>query len=141
MASGKNNYWSARLLNMLNGAVGTIPTPLFLALYTVAPTVSTAGTEAPAAGNYGRVSITGNVANWPTITVPTTTMTSGAAFTFAVASADWAAAANMVAAALLDVVTQGAGNMFYFGSLTVSKPVFNGDTANFPTGSVTIQEL
>lgn len=142
MASGKNQYWSQRLLNMLNGAVGTIASPLFLALYTVAPTVSTAGTEVTNAGAYASFSITGNTTNWPTITGTTTTMSSGAIF-FGVtaATADWSSAANIVAAALKDSATNGAGNIYYFGSLTESKPVLNGDTPSFAVGAITIQEL
>jgi hypothetical protein len=141
MASGKNQYWSQRLLNMFSGAVGTIASPMFLALYTVAPTVSTGGTEATTAGSYASLSITGNSTNWPVISGSTTTLASGAVFTMVTATADWSAGANMVAAALKDSGTNGAGNQYYFGALTQAKPVLNGDTASFASGAVTIQEL
>jgi hypothetical protein len=68
-------------------------------------------------------------------------MASGVAFTFPVATADWASAANIVAAALKDSGTNGSGNIYYFGALTEAKPVLNGDTASFASGAVTIQEL
>lgn len=141
MASGKNNYWSQRLLNMFNGAVGTIPSPMFLGLFTTAPTVSTFGTEVTNAGSYTSFSITGNTTNWPTISGAATTLASGAAFTFTTASADWSGGVNIVAAALKDSGTNGAGNIFYFGAVTTPKPVLNGDTASFASGAVTIQEL
>jgi|ERR1017187_7794101 hypothetical protein len=142
MASGKNQYWSQRLLNMFSGATGTIATPMFLALYTVAPTVSTAGTEVTAAGSYASFSITGNSTNWPVISGSTTTLSSGTAFfNVTAATADWSSAALIVAAGLKDSGTNGAGNLYYFGSLTESKIVYNGDTPSFAIGAVTIQEL
>jgi hypothetical protein len=141
MSSGKSQYWIARMLNMLNGATGTIASPLFLALFTTAPTASSYGTEVTNAGAYASISITGNTTNWPTIAVGTTTMTSGAAFTYATATADWSSAANIVAAALKDSGTNGAGNQYYFGSLTGTPgPVLNGNTASFASGAVTISE-
>ena len=136
MASGKADYWSQRLLNLLNGATGTIASPLFLALYTVAPTHNSAGTEATG-GSYARVSITGNTTNWPTISSGQV-MSSGVAFTFPTATADWSSQSNMVAAALLDASSNG--NMYYFGALTQAKPVLNGDTASFASAAVTITE-
>lgn len=142
MASGKNQYWSQRLLNMFSGATGTIATPMFLALYTVAPTVSSAGTEVTAAGSYASFSITGNSTNWPVISGSTTTLASGAIF-FGVtaATADWSSAALIVAAGLKDSGSNGAGNLYYFGALTESKIVYNSDTPSFAVGAVTIQEL
>ena len=46
----------------------------------------------------------------------------------------------MVAAALKDSGTNGAGNQYYFGALTESKPVLNGDTASFAIGALSITE-
>jgi hypothetical protein len=141
MASGKAQYWSWRLLNMLNGATGTIATPLFLALYTVAPTLTTAGTEVTNAGSYASFSITGNTTNWPTISSGSTMSSGTIFFGVTAATADWSSAANIVAAALKDSGTNGAGNQYYFGALTEAKPVLNGDTPSFAVGAVTIQEL
>jgi hypothetical protein len=139
MASGKYEYYSQKLLNALfNAASWTIPTTLYLALYTTAPTVSTTGTEATS-GSYARVSVTCNTTNWPTISGSTTTMTSGAAFTYVTATADWSSAASMVAAGVLDALT--SGNLYYWGALTASKPVLNGDTASFASTALTISEL
>lgn len=142
MASGKNEYWSQRLLNGMNGATATIATPLFLALFTVTPSVSAFGTEVTNAGSYASISITGNTTNWPTISGSTTTMTSGAVFSYSTATADWSSAANIVAAALKDSGTNGSGNIYYWGALTGTPgPVLNGNTASFASGAVTIQEL
>lgn len=142
MASGKNEYWSQRLLNQMNGGGGTIASPLFLALFTVTPSVSSYGTEVTNAGSYASISITGNTSNWPTISSAVTTMTSGAIFAYSTATADWSSAANIVAAALKDSGTNGSGNIYYWGALTGTPgPVLNGNTASFASGAVTIQEL
>lgn len=139
--SGKNQYLSQRFLNGMNGATSTIATPLFIALFTTTPSISTFGTEVTAAGSYASVSITGNSTNWPTISGSTTTMTSGATFTYTTASADWSSAANIVAAALKDSGSNGAGNMYWWGALTGTPgPVLSGNTASFATGAVTIAE-
>lgn len=139
MGSGKFETLSQLLLNKLfNGGSWTIPTTLYLALFSVTPSVSSTGTEATS-GSYARVSITCNTTNWPTISGSTTTITSGATFTFPTATADWSSAANQVAAGLWD--SSSSGNLYYWGALTENKPVLNGDTASFATGAVTVQEL
>ena len=116
MASGKGQYFSVRLLNGLNGATSSYASPLFIALFTVTPSATAYGTEVTNAGSYASVTITGNATNWPTISA-TQTMTSGATFAYATASANWSSAANIVAAALKDSGTNGSGNIYYWGAL------------------------
>jgi hypothetical protein len=141
MASGKSDYWVARMLNGLNGATATIASPLFIALFTVTPAANSFGTEVANTNAYASISITGNTTNWPTITVPTTTMANGAAFTYTTATGDWSSAANIVAAALKDSGTNGSGNQYYWGALTgTAGPVLSGNTASFAIGAVTIAE-
>lgn len=139
MASGKYEYLSQKMLNFIfNGGTWSAPATMFLALFTVAPTISTTGTEATGSG-YARVSITSNTTNWPTISGSTTTLTSGATFTFPTATGNWSSSSNMTDAGLWDA--SSSGNLYYWGDLTTAKPVLNGDTASFATGAVTIQEL
>ncbi len=141
MASGKNQYFSQKLLNQtFGGTAYSFPATLFLALFSVTPSVSTAGTEATGT-SYARVSITCNTTNWPAISGSTTTMTSGAAFTFPTAGGNWSSSANLTGAGFLDSALGGSNNLLYFGDLTVAKPVLSGDTASFASGAVTIQEL
>ena len=53
MASGKSNWLSDALVNyVLRWVVPTLPASLYLALYTVAPTVSGGGTEVSTSGAY-----------------------------------------------------------------------------------------
>lgn len=139
MASGKYEAYSILLLNKLfNGGTWAVPTTLFVAVFSVTPSVSSTGTEATS-GSYARISVASNTTNWPTISGTTTTVTSGAAFTFPTATADWSAAASQVAAGIWDSATTGV--LYYWGALTASKPVLNGDTASFASGALTVQEL
>lgn len=139
MASGKFDFLSQKLLNQIFGGTAyTFPTSLFLALFSVAPTTTTTGTEATGSG-YARVSIVCNTTNWPAISGSTTTIASGAAFTFPTATGNWSASANQTDAGFFDA--SSAGNLLYWGDLTTAKPVLNGDTASFASGAITIQEL
>jgi hypothetical protein len=127
------------LLNWLfNGGTFTQPTNLYLALFSVTPSVSSTGTEATGTG-YARLTIVCNTTNWPTISGSTTTVTSGVTQTMATATGDWSSAANQVAAGLWSA--SSSGTLYYWGALTEAKPVLNGDTASFASGNITVQEL
>jgi hypothetical protein len=139
MASGKYQYLSQKMLNFLfNGAAFSAPGTLYVALFTVAPTISTTGTEATGSG-YTRLSVTSNSTNWPVISGSTTTISNGVALTMATATGTWSSGSNMTDAGLWDAVS--SGNLLYWGDLTVAKPVINGDTPSFAIGAFTVQEL
>src|SRR5262245_43387085 len=64
MASGKANYLSDALLDLLSGNTSySVPGTLYLALYTSAPTSAGGGTEV-SGNNYARASVTNNTTNW-----------------------------------------------------------------------------
>lgn len=139
MSSGKYEYLSQKLLNQIFGGTAySFPTTLYLALFSVTPTVSSTGTEATGT-SYARVAVVCNTTNWPAISGSTTTISNGAAFTFATAGGNWSSSANMTGAGFWDALT--TGNLLYWGDLTVPKPVLNGDTASFAIGAATCQEL
>ena len=140
MSSGKNEGLSQLFLNWLFGG-GTFaqPTNLYLALFTVAPTVSSGGTECTVTGGYGRYTMACNTTNWPAISGSTTTIENGVAFTFTTASATWMSGSNITDAGILSLATSGV--LYYWGDLTTPKPVFSGDTASFAIDALTIQEL
>jgi hypothetical protein len=137
MSSGKGVYWANILLDLALGAVAfSAPATVYAALYSVVPTsASGSGTEA-SGGSYARKSITNNTTNWPSASGGV--KSNGTAITFVTATADWSSGSNMVAAAIYDALT--TGNELYFGSLTQSKPVLNGDTAQFAVSAVTVTE-
>lgn len=137
MASGKGTYLANQILDyVLTGATFTAPATTYAALYSVTPTAAaSSGTEATGSG-YARKSITSNTTNWPTASGGV--ISNGVAITFATATGDWSTAASQVAATLMDA--SSAGNELYFGLLTASKPVLNGDTASFAIGAFQITE-
>lgn len=97
----------------------------WLALFTVAPTQSTAGTECPGA-NYTRQAIVNNNSNW---TIPGSAsvnlLENTNAVTFSTASDNtWG---TIVAYALMDAPT--GGNIILSDAVTVSKTIGAGDTA------------
>lgn len=137
MASGKTSAWANTLLNMVLGATAFTPaTPVFVASYTVTPTASGGGTEATG-GGYVRVSITNNTTNWPNASGGVKSNGTSIAWS-AATSGGWSSGSNQVGAALLDA--SSAGNMYYFGDLTVAKPVTAGDTPSYANGAFQVTE-
>ena len=90
------------------------------ALYTVAPTDSTSGTEVTNANAYSRQSMT--------MAKTTSTVNPNADVTFTEASGSWG---TVVAMAMCDSATHAAGNIICWGDLTANKAIDNGDTAKF----------
>src|SRR5437763_17011369 len=101
MAGSKSDAYEIDVLKATTGQATTLitTTPLaavWVALFTVAPTDSAGGTEVPAANGYARVDSKGKWA------VPAAgSVATNAIVTFAQASADCAAGANVVACAIM----------------------------------------
>jgi hypothetical protein len=100
-----------------------------VALFTVAPSDASAGTEVTG-GSYARVDSKGKWA------VPAAgSVSNNAVITYPTASADWG---TVVAFALMTALSGGSQTMW--GTLTASKAVNNGDTASFASGALTLTE-
>ena len=142
MASGKYEAFSILVLNWLfNGGTFAQPSNLYVALFSVTPSVSTTGTEATGSG-YARITVACNTTNWPTISGSTTTITNNVAQSFAQATGDWSSGSNQVAAGIAKSLAGSLStDLLYWGGMTESKPVLNLDTASFPIGAITVQEL
>lgn len=133
MASGKGNYLSGKLLDyVLSVASFTPAATVYVALYTVMPSGSGGGTEVTG-GSYARVAVTNNATNWPAQTAQT--KNNGAVIDFGTATADWG---TIVGAAIWDA--SSSGNLYYWGPLTVSRTVLNGDSFKIPVNGATITE-
>ena len=133
MAGSKSDYLEDVLLDeVLGGADYTPPATVYLALFTAAPSDSGGGTEV-SGGGYTRVAVTNNSTNWPAASGGS--KSNGVDMTFPQATADWG---TVVAFAIFDAST--AGNMLYWGDLTTSKTINDGDTAKFAAGDITITE-
>lgn len=126
MANNLSDAAELEILDHINLVGAWTPsTPLKVALYTVAPTDSTAGTEV-SGGSYARTNVTfgaaaaGSASNSADVTFPT-------------ATASWG---TVVAAAVFD--SAGTPVMIWYGPLTANKTVDNGDTFKIPAGSLTV---
>lgn len=129
----KADYLENKLLDgVLGGPSFSLPATVYVALYTVTPADAGGGTEVTG-GSYARVTVTNNATNWPA--AASGAKSNGAAITFVTATADWG---TVVAWGILDAVT--AGNLLYWGALTVSKAIQNGDTGSFAVGDIDLTE-
>ena len=102
----------------------TSPATVYVALYSTAPTASTAGTELSGSG-YTRETVTFSA---PTAGV----VASNVAVTFGAATADWLPA---VAMATVDAST--SGNIMWFKNIA-TQLVKNGDSLTLDSGDITI---
>lgn len=113
--------------NLLDHSLGTTtytkPTTVYAALYTVAPSDSTAGTEVTG-GSYARKVITFAAAS-----AGTTSNSANVDF-------DNMPAATVVAVAVMDAIT--SGNLLYWGTLTTSRTVTAGDSIRIATGALVV---
>ena len=124
-------------------AAGTGPATLYVGLFTAAPTDTGGGTEVTG-GSYARVAVTSSLANWAgTQAAASTTASTGtsgttsnnAAITFPAPTANWGVITSY---AVFDATT--GGNPLFYGTLTTSKTVNNGDTApSFVAAALTFQ--
>lgn len=133
----KSDVYEVDLLKAATGQATTILTTtalstVYIALFTANPTDSTAGTEVTG-GSYARVDSKGKWAA-PSSGSPSSVSTN-AVVTFPTATADWGVVTGF---AVMTAVT--GGSQLYWGALTASKTVSNGDTASFASGSLTLTE-
>ena len=133
MAGSKSDYLELELLDhVLGGGDYSRPATVYVALYTVAPTDAGGGTEV-SGGSYARVAVTNNDTNFPAASGGA--KANGTEITFPTATDDWG---ECVAFAILDAASDG--NFLYWGDLTTSKTVNNGDTAKFAVGDLDVTE-
>ena len=124
--SAMSNYLENALVNaVLRNTAYTSPTTVYAALFTTDPAEDASGTEVTG-GSYARTAVT--------FVAPTNGATDNSAdVTFPTATANWGTVTH---AAIFDAST--AGNMLFYGSLSPSKTVNNGDTFKFNTGDLDI---
>jgi hypothetical protein len=119
------DYLETKLLaHTFSNTAFTTPGTVYVALYTVAPTDSSAGTEV-SGGSYARQSAafttSGNTAsNTSAIEYPTATAGYG----------------TVVAVAVLDAST--SGNMLAYAALSANKTIATGDVFRIPAGDLDI---
>jgi hypothetical protein len=120
-----SNYLENALLNATLANVSyTTPATVYTALYSVAPTDSTSGTELSGSG-YARVSTAFSVSSG--------VATNTGNVTFGPASADWVTA---VAWSIADA--SSSGNILYYGPISTAQTVLNGNSLTFGIGNVSV---
>jgi len=102
----------------------------YAALFTVAPTDSTSGTEV-SGGSYARVAIANNATNFPAAS--SGSKANGVAITFPTSTGSWG---TVVAWGLFDA--SSGGNLCFYGSVSPNVAVGSGVAPSFPIGSLTI---
>lgn len=126
-----------------SAAAGTGPTSVYVALLTAAPSDTGGGTEVTG-GSYARVAVVSSLANWAgTQSAGSTSVSSGTtgttsnngAITFPAPTANWGVVTHI---AIYDA--SSSGNLLFWGALSVSKTVNNGDAApSFAAAALSIQ--
>lgn len=119
------DYLENKLLaHTFSNTAYTSPSTVYVALYTVAPTDSTTGTEVTG-GAYARQSAS--------FTTTASATTNAAAIEYPTATAGYG---TVVAVAVLDA--SSGGNMLAFASLDTSKTIATGDVFRIPAGDLDI---
>lgn len=130
MADAKTDYLENALINaVLRNIAFTSPTTVYVGLHTAQANPEAGTVTEVVGGNYGRQAITfGAPANG--LSSNTTDIA------YAVATAPWG---TVMGGGIYDAPT--AGNLLYYGTLTVAKAVSTNDQFKFLTGSVSVQEM
>jgi len=124
----KTNYLETQLLNHVLRAVPySVPSSVYVALFTAAPDDTGGGTEVTG-GSYARQTVT--------FTAPAPdSVTNTADVNFPIATADWG---TIVAFAIMDAAS--SGNMLYYANLSASRTVLTNDQFRFPAGQLSVSE-
>lgn len=140
MAAMSDYLESTIIQHIFRSATWTKPTTLAIALCSAAPSDTDTGAltskEIGNSGAYARVTLNPGTANWADVTTNNGTTSNSSAITFTAASADWGTVTHV---AIVDSATYGSGNMLFYGALTASKIVGNGDTFQFAVNQLTVQ--
>lgn len=135
MALNKTQYLRKKVLDHALGRIAfTMPTEVWLALFSASPTDEGLFTDELSQSGYARVSITAKMTD--------TVLASGQSsnnteIVFGPAGEDWP---EITYAAVVDSATIGAGNMLYFGAAVTSRIVESGDDFRIQIGQLTITE-
>ena len=141
--SAMSDYLENKLVDHIFRATSfTMPSALYVALFTAAPSDAGGGTEVTG-GSYARTNLAPSVSNWKSTNGTTSGASSGTggvtsnavAITWAVApTANWGTVTHF---AIFDAST--AGNMLFWAALTASKTINSGDAApSFAVDALTV---
>jgi hypothetical protein len=143
MAGSLTDVWEKKVLDLIfrnASASATVPmgldaSSMWVALFTANPTDSTTGTEVTG-GSYARVAIDRTGTGFAAATGTTATTSPAGTTTFATATADWGTVTGF--GLCKSLAGSLSTDLVFWGSLTTSKAVLNGDTASILAASLTI---
>jgi hypothetical protein len=140
--SAFSDYLENKLVDhVLRNTAYTVPTTIYVGLYTTAPSDAGGGTEVTG-GSYARVQVGPSTTAWTATQGGTAGASSGtggqtanaADITFPAPTANWGIVTHF---GIHDAVT--VGNLLFHAGLTASKTINNGDAApKFLAGALTI---
>lgn len=131
--SALSDYLEAQILNnIFRGAtIDTLPTSLYVALYTVAPSDSGGGTEVSGTG-YAREAVARNVTtNWDAPASGATQNTN--IIDFGTAGGSWG---TVVAFGIIDAAA--SGNLLLHGAVSPSKTIAENDPVSYAAGALDV---
>lgn len=138
------NYLENKLVDQIFRNVAySFPTTLYIGLFTAAPSDTGGGTEC-SGGNYARKDVVCNTTNWaatnaagstanPSSGTSGTTSNNGV-ITFNTPNADWGTVTHF---GIFDAST--SGNLLFWGALSASKAVYNGDAVSIQISQLQVQ--
>jgi hypothetical protein len=127
--SGKFNYLEYKILDhVLATTAYAAPSAVYLSLHYTSPGENDSGTEV-STGGYAREEVSFNSASGGSATGPTTDKE------FTASGAAWNGVAHF---GIYDA--SSAGNLLYYGALSASKDIADGDSIRFVADSITITE-
>ena len=140
--SAMSDFLENKLVDQLfRGQSAPTTSTLYVGLLTAAPSDTGGGTEV--SGNaYARVSVASSLANWAgTQGAGTTVASSGTsgqtsnnnAITFPTPTGTWGTVTHF---GIYDAAS--AGDLLFYGTLTIAKTINQADTVTFPAGSLAI---
>lgn len=127
--SGKSDYYENVVLDLALGQATPSGITPHMAVFTASPGDAGGGTEVTG-GSYARVNISAAFGSASGGTTSNTTKIS-----LPKATANWGTVTSF---GIYDAAT--GGNLVYWGSLSASKTIENGDTLEFEVGDLTITE-
>lgn len=140
--SAMSDYLENKIVDQIfRGQAFTFPATLHVGLFTAAPSDSGGGTEV-SGGSYARTAVTASLANFSgTQGAGTTVASSGtggqtsnnSTITFATPTASWGAVSHF---GIFDAAS--GGNLLFWGALTITKTINQGDTVTFPAASLSV---
>lgn len=132
MGSKTDAFENTILDHILGAQAWTPPATVYIALFTAAPSDSSAGTECTG-GSYARVAVTNNLTNWPAAS--SGNKKNATPIVFPTPTGSWGG--NVVGMAIFDAAS--GGNMLYWTTVT-SKAITTGEPVYFAANSISVTE-